>query len=41
MMAWFMLATACAAELLDVDAYDQPGVERGKAIMRASLSRES
>jgi len=39
LMMFFMLATAVAAELLDVDAYDQPGVEAGKRAMYALLGR--
>jgi glucose-6-phosphate isomerase len=35
----FMFATAVVAELLDVDAYDQPGVEAGKRLMYAALGR--
>lgn len=40
MMAFFMLATAAAAEMLDIDAYDQPGVEDGKKAMYAMLGRK-
>jgi glucose-6-phosphate isomerase len=39
LMAFFMLATAAAGELLDVNAYDQPGVEGGKKIMYRLLGR--
>jgi len=35
----FMQATAYLGELLNVDAYDQPGVEEGKRRFRAWLSR--
>jgi len=37
LMMFFMMATAAAAEMLDVNAYDQPGVESGKKIMRDLL----
>ncbi len=40
LMMFFMLATAVAAELLDVNAYDQPGVEAGKQAMSALLGRK-
>ncbi|HTM68327.1 MAG TPA: glucose-6-phosphate isomerase [Candidatus Binatia bacterium] len=40
LMCFFMLATAAAAELLDIDAYDQPGVEEGKKAMYAMLGRK-
>jgi glucose-6-phosphate isomerase len=40
LMGFFMLATAATAELLDVDAYDQPGVEEGKRAMYALLGRK-
>jgi glucose-6-phosphate isomerase len=40
LMMFFMLATAAAAELLDIDAYDQPGVEEGKKAMYALLGRK-
>lgn len=39
LMMFFMLATAAMGELLDVDAYDQPGVEAGKRTMYALLGR--
>ena len=39
LMFFFMLATAAMAELLDVDAYDQPGVEEGKRGMYTLLKR--
>jgi len=39
LMFFFMLATAAAAELLDVNAYDQPGVEHGKSVMYGMLGR--
>lgn len=39
LMMFFMLATAAAAELFDVNAYDQPGVEAGKRAMYAALGR--
>jgi glucose-6-phosphate isomerase len=35
----FMFATAVVAELLDVNAYDQPGVEEGKRLICAGLGR--
>ena len=38
---FFMLATAAAAEIFDVDAYDQPGVEEGKRVMYRLLGRKS
>jgi glucose-6-phosphate isomerase len=40
LMFFFMLATAAAAEILDVNAYDQPGVEDGKKMMYAMLGRK-
>lgn len=40
LMMFFMLATAAAGELLDVDPYDQPGVESGKRAMYAMLGRK-
>ena len=40
LMYFFMLATAAAGELLDVNAYDQPGVEQGKRAMYALLGRK-
>jgi glucose-6-phosphate isomerase len=40
LMMGFMIATAAAAELLEVNAYDQPGVEEGKRAMYALLGRE-
>lgn len=40
LMFFFMIATAAAAELLDVNAYDQPGVEGGKKAMYAMLGRK-
>jgi glucose-6-phosphate isomerase len=39
LMAFFMLATAVMGELLDVNAYDQPGVEAGKQLMYRHLGR--
>jgi glucose-6-phosphate isomerase len=39
-MYFFMLATAAMGELLDVNAYDQPGVEEGKKKMYALLGRK-
>ncbi len=39
LMAFFMLATATMGELLDVDAYDQPGVEEGKRIIYKLMGR--
>lgn len=40
LMYFFMLATAAMGELLDVNAYDQPGVEAGKKKMYALLGRK-
>jgi glucose-6-phosphate isomerase len=40
LLFFFMIATAAAAELLDVNAYDQPGVEGGKKAMYAMLGRK-
>ncbi|MDO8584488.1 MAG: glucose-6-phosphate isomerase [bacterium] len=34
---WFMMATAFLGELLDINAYDQPGVEEGKKRLRTWL----
>lgn len=39
LMAFFMLATAAAGELWNVNVYDQPGVEEGKRIMYRLLGR--
>lgn len=39
LMMFFMLATAATAELLDVNAYDQPGVEEGKLLIKEALSK--
>jgi glucose-6-phosphate isomerase len=39
LMMGFMIATAAVAELLEVNAYDQPGVEEGKRTMYALLGR--
>jgi len=40
LMMFFMAATAVAGELLDIDAYDQPGVEAGKRAMYGILGRK-
>jgi len=40
LMMFFMVATAAMGELMDVDAYDQPGVEAGKKAMYALLGRK-
>ena len=40
LMMTFMAATAAMGELLDVNAYDQPGVEDGKKAMYALLGRK-
>ena len=39
LFVFFELATVLAAELLDVDPYDQPGVEAGKIIAFARMGR--
>ncbi|MBN1585791.1 glucose-6-phosphate isomerase [Candidatus Uhrbacteria bacterium] len=39
LMAFFMLATAAMGELLDVNAYDQPGVEEGKRIIGRMMGK--
>ncbi len=41
LMMFFMLATAAAAELFDINAYDQPGVEAGKQAMNAVLGHKA
>jgi glucose-6-phosphate isomerase len=41
LLQFFELATAYAGELFDLNAYDQPGVERGKEIMYKMLGRFS
>lgn len=41
LMMFFMIATAATAELLDVNAYDQPGVEEGKQFIHHALSKKS
>lgn len=40
LMFFFQLATAAMGELLNVNAYDQPGVEEGKRTMYAILGRK-
>jgi len=40
LMTFLMLSTAVMAELLDVNAYNQPGVEKGKRIISALLGRK-
>ncbi len=40
LMTFFMLSTAVMADLLDVNAYNQPGVEKGKRIISALLGRK-
>lgn len=40
LMMFFMVATAAMGELLDIDAYDQPGVEDGKKAMYSLLGRK-
>lgn len=40
LMMFFMLATAAMGELLNVNAYDQPGVEQGKRTLYALLGRK-
>lgn len=40
LMMFFMLSTAVMAELMDVNAYDQPGVESMKKTMSALLGRK-
>ncbi len=40
LLFFFMLATAAMAELLDIDAYDQPGVEEGKRMIETMLGRK-
>ena len=39
-MMHFMLETVVAAHLLGADPYDQPGVERGKGLVRRYLEAE-
>ena len=39
-MMHFMLETVVAAHLLGADPYDQPGVERGKGLVRRYLEVE-
>ncbi len=41
LMMFFMIATAAAAEMLDINAYDQPGVEESKRFIGDALSRKS
>jgi glucose-6-phosphate isomerase len=41
LLMFFMVATAAAAELFEVNAYDQPGVEAGKQIIYSLLGRRS
>ncbi|MFH1047958.1 MAG: glucose-6-phosphate isomerase, partial [Patescibacteria group bacterium] len=40
LMMFFMLATSVLAELFNIDAYDQPGVEAGKQAMIKLLKRK-
>ena len=40
LMMHFMLETVVAPHLLGVDRYDQPGVERGKGLVRRYLEAE-
>ncbi len=40
LMFFFQIATAAMGELLDINAYDQPGVEEGKKNMYAILGRK-
>jgi glucose-6-phosphate isomerase len=40
LMMFFMLATAAAGELLDIDAFDQPGVESMKKTMFRMLGKK-
>jgi len=37
LMMHFMLETVLAADLLDVDPFDQPAVEQGKVLIRRYL----
>ena len=39
LMYFFMLATLMMAELLAIDAFDQPGVDEGKKILHENLSQ--
>lgn len=39
LMMHFMIATAGTAQLMGIDAYDQPGVEEGKRFIREALER--
>ncbi|MBU0624779.1 glucose-6-phosphate isomerase, partial [Patescibacteria group bacterium] len=41
LMMFFMLATSVMGELLDINVYDQPGVEGGKQAILALLKKES
>ena len=40
LLAFFEVATAAAGELLDIDAFNQPGVEAGKIATFALMGRE-
>jgi glucose-6-phosphate isomerase len=40
LMMFFMLATAVMGELLDINAFDQPGVEAGKKVMERMLGKK-
>lgn len=40
LMFFFQIATAAMGELLDINVYDQPGVEEGKKTMYAILGRK-
>jgi len=40
LMTFFMLATSVMGDLLNVNAYDQPGVEGGKKVIFSSLGRK-
>jgi glucose-6-phosphate isomerase len=37
---YYELLTALVAQMLDINAYDQPGVEMGKIILKEKMNRE-
>jgi len=41
LMMYYELLTALVAKMLDINAYDQPGVEMGKQILKAKLESKS
>ncbi len=40
LMYYYELLTALVAQMLDINAYDQPGVEMGKIILKEKMNKE-